>query len=442
MINNLFYLYNFAEKNVGYISAVVGKVTGKVIVTNYRLRFESKEQVTVKGSKDCVFMVPLGAINRIEKVGHSTVSRGEDSYGLDISCKDMRNLRFTSKQANHSRRPLFEHLQKYSFPVSNKLPFFAFCYEEKFPTNGWDLYDPYAEYKRMGVPNDTWKLSKINDRYEYADTYPALFGVPAAAMKEGDDFLWKVGGFRSKQRIPILSWLHPESQASLTRSSQPMVGVTARKSAEDERYLQMIIEANAQSDRLFILDARPEVNAKVNKAKGGGYESEDSYSNCQLVFLDIQNIHVMRESLRKLKEICFPRIDDKSWFSNLDETRWLEHIKMILIGATQIADKIENRKTSVLVHCSDGWDRTAQLSSLAMLMLDPFYRTLKGFGILIEKEWCSFGHKFGHRIGHGEEKHSDSERSPVFLQFIDCVWQVTSQVPLSFIYFTFANRPA
>uniref|UniRef100_A0A914V8X2 GRAM domain-containing protein n=1 Tax=Plectus sambesii TaxID=2011161 RepID=A0A914V8X2_9BILA len=75
------------EKNVGYISAVVGKVTGKVIVTNYRLRFESKEQVTVKGSKDCVFMVPLGAINRIEKVGHSTVSRGEDSYGLDISCK-------------------------------------------------------------------------------------------------------------------------------------------------------------------------------------------------------------------------------------------------------------------------------------------------------------------------------------------------------------------
>lgn len=33
---------------------------------------------------------------------------------------------------------------------------------------------------------------------------------------------------------------------------------------------------------------------------------------------------------------------------------------------------------SVLVHCSDGWDRTAQMSSLAMLLLDPFYRTIKG----------------------------------------------------------------
>ena len=31
----------------------------------------------------------------------------------------------------------------------------------------------------------------------------------------------------------------------------------------------------------------------------------------------------------------------------------------------------------MLVHCSDGWDRTPQIVALAELMLDPYYRTLE-----------------------------------------------------------------
>ncbi len=69
----------------------------------------------------------------------------------------------------------------------------------------------------------------------------------------------------SVSALQVLSWLHPESQASISRSSQPMVGMTGRRCADDERFLQMIIDANAQSAKLYIMDARPEVNAKVNK---------------------------------------------------------------------------------------------------------------------------------------------------------------------------------
>lgn len=65
--------------------------------------------------------------------------------------------------------------------------------------------------------------------------------------------------------------------------------------------------------------------------KGGGYESEDAYQNAELVFLDIHNIHVMRESLRKLKDVVYPNIEDSHWLSNLESTHWLEHIKVGLL---------------------------------------------------------------------------------------------------------------
>lgn len=48
---------------------------------------------------------------------------------------------------------------------------------------------------------------------------------------------------------------------------------------------------------------------------------------------------------------------------------------------------VKEEKASVLVHCSDGWDRTAQVCSLASLLLDPFYRTFKGLMVRTDMLW-------------------------------------------------------
>lgn len=64
--------------------------------------------------------VPLGVVSRIEKVGYAS-SRGENSYGIELFCKDLRNLKFAHKQENHSRRDIFDKLHKFAFPLSNGL---------------------------------------------------------------------------------------------------------------------------------------------------------------------------------------------------------------------------------------------------------------------------------------------------------------------------------
>ena len=84
-------------------------------------------------------------------------------------------------------------------------------------------------------------------------------------------------------------------------------------------------------------------------------------------------------------------------------------------------------KRPVLVHCSDGWDRTSQLAALSQLLVDPYYRTLGGFAVLIEKDFCSFGHMLAQRSDP-----TTHEYSPILLQFLDCVFQILDQFPGAF----------
>ena len=42
-----------------------------------------------------------------------------------------------------------------------------------------------------------------------------------------------------------------------------------------------------------------------------------------------------------------------------------------------MVNAIHKEQRPVVVHCSDGWDRTTQIVALAELMLDPYYRTIE-----------------------------------------------------------------
>lgn len=160
---------------------------------------------------------------------------------------------------------------------------------------------------------------------------------------------------------------------------------------------------------------------------------------CTLEFADIENIHVMRQSLVKLHEACRAsragEVDYGGWVGQVASSGWLGHVHKVLSASLRVARFVAVDRQSVVLHCSDGWDRTAQLSSLAMMLLNPFFRTLRGFAELVEKEWLAFGHQFARRHGHADgrmDQDGDSQRSPVFLQFLDCVWQLCNTYPVAF----------
>ena len=106
----------------------------------------------------------------------------------------------------------------------------------------------------MGLPNKEWTISLINQDYKICDTYPNIFFVPLNASTA---ILQASASFRSRGRLPVLSYLH-HNGASLIRCSQPLAGFSAR-CIEDEQLLDCILKTNKNSTFMYIVDTRPKV---------------------------------------------------------------------------------------------------------------------------------------------------------------------------------------
>ena len=77
--------------------------------------------------------------------------------------------------------------------------------------------------------------------------------------------------------------------------------------------------------------------------------------------------------------------------SQLETTQWLHYLSGLLESAVHIAHTLCVEARPVLVHCSDGWDRTTQATALTEILLDPFYRTFEVrylFHRYVGLVWC------------------------------------------------------
>jgi len=414
-------------ENITVKSGTKDAFKGMLFVTNFQLLVVEAE------SPNRFVSVRLHSIQKIKKV----LKTRTDGPIIHIISKDFRKLTLELPEKNRLLKEICEVITKYAFPPIKEL--FAFKLKEQFKGefDGWNIYNAVEDYTRLNLHEGDWRVSEWNLKHQAVETYPERIVVPACLT---DETIKQASRFRTHSRVIATVWRHPENQSSLSRASQPRKGLTGRRSFTDETLVETLKNLNTDSKVFYILDSRPKINAKANQLTGGGYESTKQYQNTIREFAKIENIHQMRNSMKQLFR-CIWKLDNAvsdGWLVNLVATKWLDHIRAILLAAMRIVELMDTKKTSVLVHCSDGWDRTAQMTALSEVMMDRYYRTMRGFAQLIEKEWLSFGHRFALRGGHDENMGNpkSKERSPVFLQFIDCVWQLTQQYPREFEFNT------
>ena len=435
------------EKTINWSRCMIklekGPYPCKVLLTEYRLYIIPELDKSYSNYFPKNYFSLL--IHKIKKINRIQKPQTFESI-LEITMNDERNILLIFKEEINYTEDLPQNLSRL---LSNlETPLFsqlAFQYHKNNPIykkpnfeDGWNLYNAEKEYQRMGLTeinyeqdqNKLFRKTALNENYLLCSTYPT-FLITVAAINDND--LRESAQFRTKQRLPVLSYYYYNSRGTIWRSSQPKTGISGNKNVFDEELLNKIIEIG-NSKKLYIYDCRPYLAAMANKLKGAGYENVETYKNAELFFCEIDNIHSARNSLNKIYNMLKNNnfYMNKKFLSNFEATGWPNFIYGIINVSVNVANAVKNGY-SVLIHCSDGWDRASQVTAFSQLLIDPFYRTIKGYMILIEKDFLSYGHQFRYRNGYcSKEEVHENQESPILLQYLDATQQLLVQYPMYF----------
>ncbi|KAK7896863.1 hypothetical protein WMY93_022188 [Mugilogobius chulae] len=272
------------------------------------------------------------------------------------------------------------------------------------------------DYQRLGLgtlsnsltrsKNEPFRISTLNRMYHTCKSYPGLLIVPQSVS---DDALqricrWKWGSIRGSGR---LSAYNPDVGTRLAGKESPQPN-------------------GALTEALFLRQQRAFLYIIGDKA-----QLKDSFQQWEVVPIEVCDVRQVKNSFKKLMKACVPSSastePNMSFLRCLEDSEWMSLDLQVSVLVVELLDA----GSSVMVSLEDGWDVTTQIVSLVQLLSDPYYRTLEGFKLLVEKEWLSFGHRFSHR-GAQTVASQNSGFTPVFLQFLDCVHQIHLQFPMEF----------
>ncbi|XP_078141559.1 myotubularin-related protein 12 [Centroberyx gerrardi] len=389
---------------------------GTLLCTNFRVSFISDEEPgeetallfknKLYGEND----IPLSCVDNIyggyedkRKLVTGSLVKNKYPSKIIIHCKDLRVFQFalTFCKEEDAKR-IFQGIVHHCLepkPLKNIFAF-SFCENTAFPgmqmqqrTMMFDSAEDWAQdLKRT---KGSCRLVTENANFGLSPYLPQFFIVPAN-VSEADMTLFQGKG------LPIWCWSHHSGCALFKTASLPLL----QEDNVPHSYMEKMLTAVAHN---YLFSVKTE-------------DLSDTLPTVQDVQL----------SYNKFKQFFFIDsttdfwVSDMKWFSSLDNCGWLDIIRQCLHKAMEVVECLEKENTNVLIMEEGGSDLCCVISSLAQLMLDSFYRTLPGFQSLVQKEWVAGGHSFLDRCNQLHLKDKENA-SPVFLLFLECVWQLLQQ---------------
>ncbi|XP_072428697.1 myotubularin-related protein 12 isoform X4 [Chiloscyllium punctatum] len=404
---------------------------GKLVCTNFKISFLSAEQLLdemeqsyrnkLMGENDislhCVDQI-FGVYDDKKKPLLPGAVKNKIPEKLLLYCKDFRvfhfGLRYTKEE---DARRLIQGIVHHCLNPTSLKCLFAFPYvgaagglkvgpiriEDDPPTVMFESKNDWrGELDRTGGLL-TYRIISINENYKISTRLPQFFAVPLSVT---DDDIKKYKG----KGIPLWCWSHPSGCALLKMTALPEAADDSTSQMDKgwiERQLQILGETHSVNYmvRTEILSATLPTLQEI----------QASYSRFKQLFLT-ENASEFWET-------------DIKWLSALESSNWLEVIRQCLKKALDIVECLEHKNTTVVLMEENCCDLCCLIASLVQVIIDPHFRTISGFQSLIQKEWVMGCYCFLDRCNL--LRNNDKE-VPVFLLFLECMWQLLQQHPPAF----------